>query len=197
MYGATTEGPQTENTPLRPQKPYGAAKVFAHSMVNGYRKDHRVFAVSGILYNHESPRRGEHFVTRKITTSLAKIKLGIVESFAIGNLDAKRDWGFAGDYVKAMWLMLQQQEPDDYVIATCESHSVTELVETAFSCVDLDWKEYMSIDRRLYRPAEIYELRGDPAKARNKLDWQPSVRFEHLIQMMVNSEIESLTHSSR
>ena len=165
-------------------------------MTTNYRQAYDVYAVNGICFNHESPRRGFEFVSRKVTNTVAKIKLGLAKELVLGNLDAKRDWGYAGDYVRAMWLMLQQNEPDDYVIATGESHSVTELVETAFNCVGLDWKEYMSIDRRLYRPGEIHELRGDPAKARNKLGWTPTTTFERLIQMMVNSEIESLTPRS-
>jgi GDPmannose 4,6-dehydratase len=196
MFGNAKETPQNENTSFHPRSPYGISKVAGFQLTENYRQAYNLYAVSGICFNHESPRRGFEFVSRKVTNTVAKIKLGLAKELVLGNLEARRDWGYAGDYVRAMWLMLQQKEPDDYVIATCESHSVTELVETAFRCVDLDWREYMSIDRRLYRPAEIYELRGDPAKAKNKLGWQPSVRFEHLIQMMVNSEMESLTQKS-
>ena len=173
MYGNAKETPQDENTAFHPRSPYGISKVAGFQLTENYRQAYNLYAVSGICFNHESPRRGFEFVSRKVTNTVAKIKLGVAKELALGNLDAKRDWGYAGDYVTAMWLMLQQNEPDDYVIATGESDSVTELVKTAFSYVGLDWKEYMSIDRRLYRPAEIYELRGDPAKAKKKLGWQP------------------------
>src|SRR5215510_7604792 len=196
MYGNAKETPQDENTAFHPRSPYGISKVAGFQLTENYRQAYGIYAVNGICFNHESPRRGFEFVSRKVANSVARIKLGLAKELVLGNLDARRDWGYAGDYVKAMWLMLQQEEPDDYVIATCESHSVTELVEIAFRCVGLDWKDYMSIDRRLYRPAEIYELRGDPAKAKNKLGWQPTVTFEHLIKMMVNSEIEFLTQRS-
>ena len=196
MFGNATESPQNENTSFHPRSAYGISKVAGFHLTTNYRQAYDLYAVSGICFNHESPRRGFEFVSRKITNSVAKIKLGLAKELVLGNLDAKRDWGYAGDYVKAMWLMLQQKEPDDYVIATGESHSVTELIETAFRCVELDWEKYISIDERLYRPTEIYELKGNPAKAKNKLDWQPSVTFEHLIKMMVNSEIESLTRNS-
>jgi len=198
MFGNATETPQSETTSFHPRSPYGISKVAGFHLTTNYRQAYDLYAVNGICFNHESPRRGFEFVSRKVVNTVAKIKLGLAKELVLGNLDAKRDWGYAGDYVRAMWLMLQQNEPDDYVIATGESHSVTELVQTAFNCVGLDWKEYMSIDRRLYRPGEIYELRGDPLKAKNKLGWQPTVTFERLIPMMVNSEIESLTqHSSR
>ena len=198
MFGNATETPQSENTSFHPRSAYGISKVAGFHLTTNYRQAYDLYAVSGICFNHESPRRGFEFVSRKVTNTVAKIKLGLAKELVLGNLDAKRDWGYAGDYVKAMWLMLQQQDPDDYVIATGESHSVTELVETAFGCVGLDWKDYMSIDRRLYRPAEIYELIGDAAKARSQLGWQPTVTFDRLIQMMVSSEMESLTqHSSR
>jgi GDPmannose 4,6-dehydratase len=196
MFGNAKETPQNENTSFHPRSPYGISKVAGFHLTTNYRQAYDLYAVNGICFNHESPRRGFEFVSRKVTNTVAKIKLGLAKELTLGNLDARRDWGYAADYVKAMWLMLQQKEPEDYVIATCESHSVTELVETAFRCAGLDWKEYMSIDRRLYRPAEIYELRGDPAKAKSKLGWQPTVTFEHLIKMMVNSEIESLTQRS-
>ena len=194
MFGNATETPQSENTSFHPRSAYGISKVAGFHLTTNYRQAYDLYAVSGICFNHESPRRGFEFVSRKVTNTVAKIKLGLAKELVLGNLDAKRDWGYAGDYVTAMWLMLQQKDPDDYVIATGESHSVTELVEVAFGCVGLDWKEYMSIDRRLYRAAEIHELRGNPSKAKDKLGWQPSVTFEHLIKMMVDSEIESLTH---
>jgi GDPmannose 4,6-dehydratase len=197
MFGNAKETPQNENTSFHPRSPYGISKVAGFQLTENYRQAYDLYAVSGICFNHESPRRGFEFVSRKVTNTVAKIKLGLAKELVLGNLEARRDWGYAGDYVKAMWLMLQQKEPDDYVIATCESHSVTELVEAAFGCVGLDWKEYMSIDRRLYRPAEIHELRGNPSKAKDKLGWQPTINFDQLIQMMVNAEIESLAqHSS-
>ena len=196
MFGNAKETPQNENTSFHPRSPYGISKVAGFQLTENYRQAYDLFAVSGICFNHESPRRGFEFVSRKVTNTVAKIKLGLAKELVLGNLEARRDWGYAGDFVKAMWLMLQQKEPDDYVIATCESHSVTELVEIAFRCVGLNWKEYMAIDKRLYRPAEIYELKGDPAKAKNKLGWQPTVTFEHLIKMMIDSEIESLTQRS-
>jgi GDPmannose 4,6-dehydratase len=198
MFGNAKETPQNENTSFHPRSPYGISKVAGFQLTENYRQAYDLYAVSGICFNHESPRRGFEFVSRKVTNTVAKIKLGLAKELVLGNLEARRDWGYAGDYVKAMWLMLQQKEPDDYVIATCESHSVTELVEAAFGCVGLDWKEYMSIDRRLYRPAEIHELRGNPSKAKDKLGWQPTINFNQLIQMMVNAEIESLAqHSSK
>jgi len=198
MFGNAKETPQNENTSFHPRSPYGISKVAGFQLTENYRQAYNLYAVSGICFNHESPRRGFEFVSRKITNTVAKIKLGLAKQLILGNLDAKRDWGYAGDYVTAMWLMLQQKNPDDYVIATGESHSVTELVEIAFRSVGLDWKEYISIDQRLYRAAEIYELKGNPAKAKNKLDWEPSVTFEQLIKSMVKSEIESLAqHSSR
>ena len=194
MFGNATETPQSENTSFHPRSAYGISKVAGFHLTTNYRQAYGLHAVSGICFNHESPRRGFEFVSRKVTNTVAKIKLGLAKELVLGNLDAKRDWGYADDYVTAMWLMLQQKDPDDYVIATGKSHSVTELVEAAFGCVGLDWKEYMSIDRRLYRPTEIHELRGNPSKAKDKLGWQPSVTFEQLIKMMVDSEIESLTH---
>jgi len=198
MFGNAKETPQNENTSFHPRSPYGISKVAGFQLTENYRQAYNLYAVSGICFNHESPRRGFEFVSRKITNTVAKIKLGLAKQLVLGNLDAKRDWGYAGDYVTAMWLMLQQKNPDDYVIATGESHSVTELVEIAFRSVGLDSKEYISIDQRLYRPTEIYELKGNPAKAKNKLDWEPSVTFEQLIKSMVKSEIESLAqYSSR
>jgi GDPmannose 4,6-dehydratase len=193
MFGNATETPQNENTSFHPRSAYGISKVAGFHLTTNYRQAYDLYAVSGICFNHESPRRGFEFVSRKVTNTVAKIKLGLAKELVLGNLDAKRDWGYAVDYVRAMWLMLQQKDPDDYVIATCESHSVTELVEIAFRCVELDWKDYMSIDQRLYRPAEIHELRGNPAKATNKLGWKPAVNFEQLIEMMVKAEIASLT----
>ena len=196
MFGNATETPQNENTSFHPRSAYGISKVAGFHLTTNYRQAYDLYAVSGICFNHESPRRGFEFVSRKVTNTVAKIKLGLEKQLVLGNLDARRDWGYASDYVTAMWLMLQHDEPDDYVIATGESHSVTELVQTAFSYVGLDWKEYMSIDRRLYRPAEIYELKGDAAKAKNKLGWQPTLNFERLVQMMVDSEIQTLTQHS-
>jgi len=196
MFGNATETPQNENTSFHPRSPYGISKVAGLHLTTNYRQAYGLYAVSGICFNHESPKRGFEFVSRKVATTVARIKLGLAKELVLGNLDAKRDWGYAGDYVAAMWLMLQQSEPDDYVIATGESHSVTELVETAFGHVGLDWREYMSNDSRLYRPAEIYELRGDASKARNRFGWQPTVSFDRLIEMMVNSEMDFLTRQA-
>lgn len=193
MFGNATETPQNENTSFHPRSPYGISKVAGFHLTTNYRQAYGLYAVSGICFNHESPKRGFEFVSRKVANTVARIKLGLAKELVLGNLDAKRDWGYAGDYVAAMWLMLQQSEPDDYVIATGESHSVTELVETAFGHVGLDWREYMSNDSRLYRPAEIYELKGNAAKARNTLAWQPTVTFDRLIHMMVDAELESLS----
>ena len=165
-------------------------------LTTNYRQAYNLFAVNGILFNHESPRRGFEFVTKKIASTAARIKLGLTKELALGNLDAKRDWGYAHDYVMAMWLMLQQREPDDYVIATGESHTVKEFVEIAFSHLDLDWKKFVTNDTRLFRPAEIYELKGDATKAREKLAWKPSVSFEQLVKMMVESELNALTQRS-
>jgi GDPmannose 4,6-dehydratase len=194
MYGNAKETPQNENTAFHPRSPYGISKVAGFQLTDNYRQAYNLYAVSGICFNHESPRRGFEFVSRKVTNTVARIKLGLAKELVLGNLESKRDWGYAADYVKAMWLMLQQNEPDDYVIATGESHSVTELLQTAFSHVGLDYEKYTTIDERLYRPAEIYELRGDSAKARNKLAWQPTVTFKRLIHMMVDVEIDSLSH---
>ena len=192
MFGNTEETPQNENTSFHPRSPYGVSKVAGLHLTTNYRQGYGLYAVSGICFNHESPRRGFEFVTRKVVNTVARIKLGLANKLLLGNLEARRDWGYAGDYVVAMWLMLQQREPSDYIIATGESHSVTELVQTAFSYVGLDWKEYISIDQRLHRPSELFELRGDPARARNQLGWQPTVSFKQLIQMMVDAEIGSL-----
>jgi GDPmannose 4,6-dehydratase len=184
--------PQNENTPFRPRSPYAAAKAYAFWMVTNYRDAYKMFACNGILFNHESPRRGETFVTRKITRSLARIKLGFENKLYLGNLDAKRDWGFAGDYVEAMWLMLQQDEADDYVIATGESHSVQEFLEEAFSYQGLSWKDYVEIDPRYFRPAEVVSLQGDASKARRKLGWQPKVHFRELVKLMVDADLQAI-----
>ena len=193
MFGKVREVPQTELTPFYPRSPYGVSKVFAHYITVNYRESYELFAVSGILFNHESPRRGLEFVTRKVTDGVARIKLGLARELRLGNLDAQRDWGFAGDYVRAMWLMLQQDEPDDFVVATGESHSVRELVEIAFRHAGLDWQEYVKTDPGLLRPAEVDHLIGDPAKARRVLKWQPSVDFNGLVRMMVDADVARLS----
>jgi GDPmannose 4,6-dehydratase len=195
MYGKVREVPQTELTPFYPRSPYGVSKVFAHYITVNYRESYNLFAASGILFNHESPRRGLEFVTRKVTDGVARIKLGLAESLSLGNLDAQRDWGFAGDYVRAMWLMLQQSQPDDYVIATGESHSVRELVEVAFERVNLDWNKYVRLDPRFLRPAEVDHLIGDSSKGRAALGWQPEVDFIGLVQMMVDADLERLSRT--
>ena len=192
MYGKVREVPQRESPPFYPRSPYGVSKVFAHYLTVNYRESYNLFAVSGILFNHESPRRGLEFVTRKVTDGVARIKLGLAKDLRLGNLDAHRDWGFAGDYVRAMWLMLQQAEADDYVIATGESHSVQELVEIAFSHAGLDWKKFVVTDPAFLRPAEVDHLIGDPAKAREKFGWTPSVTFEGLVKMMVDADLKRL-----
>ncbi len=184
--------PQDENTPFRPRSPYAAAKVYAYWMAANYREAYKIFACNGILFNHESPKRGETFVTRKITRALARIKLGLENQLYLGNLDARRDWGYAGDFVEAMWLMLQQDSPDDYVIATGESHSIKEFLEEAFRYQDLDWKDYVAIDPRYFRPTEVDFLRGDPSKAKRKLGWEPKVEFKHLVRMMVDADLKAL-----
>ena len=196
MYGNAKETPQDEDTAFHPRSPYGISKVAGFQLTENYRQAYKLYAVSGICFNHESPRRGFEFVSRKVINTVARIKLGLAHELVLGNLDAKRDWGYAADYVRAMWLMLQQSEPADYVIATGESHSVKDLVETAFKHVGLDYEKYTTIDDRLYRPSEIYELRGNYAKAKKKLNWEPSVKFDRLIHMMVDSEIASLTERS-
>ncbi len=193
MYGKVREVPQSELTPFHPRSPYGVAKVYGHFITVNYRESYDLFACSGILFNHESPRRGLEFVTRKVTDGAARIKLGLAKELRLGNLDAKRDWGFAGDYVRAMWLMLQQETPDDYVIATGETHSVRELVEVAFGCAGLDWKKYVVQDPALHRPAEVDLLVGDASKARRVLGWTPSVGFEELVRMMVGADLERLS----
>jgi GDPmannose 4,6-dehydratase len=190
MFGKVMAVPQREDTPFYPRSPYGVAKVYGHWATVNYRESFDLFAVSGILFNHESPRRGLEFVTRKVTDAVARIKLGLEHEVRLGNLDAKRDWGFAGDYVRAMWLMLQQEQPDDYVIATGVTHSVEELVEVAFSHVGLDWHDYVVQDPRFMRPAEVDLLIGDPAKAKAKLEWEPEVTFDRLVRMMVDADLE-------
>ena len=190
MFGKIRETPQDERTPLYPRSPYGVAKVYGHWITVNYRESYGIFCCSGILFNHESPRRGLEFVSRKVTSAAAKIKLGLQKELRMGNLDARRDWGFAGDYVEAMWLMLQQKEPEDYVIATGISHSVKDLIKVAFDHVGLDWEEYVVSDPKLFRPAEVDCLLGDPRKAKSILGWQPKVTFEKLIRMMVDADLQ-------
>lgn len=192
MFGKVMEVPQTESTPFYPRSPYGVAKVYGHWITVNYRESYDMFACSGILFNHESPRRGLEFVTHKVTYNVAKIKVGKTKELRLGNLDAKRDWGFAGDYVRAMWMMLQQPTPDDYVIATGETHSVRELCEVAFAHVGLDYRDFVVIDQKFYRPAEVDLLIGDPAKAKQVLGWEPQVGFKALVQMMVDADLEAL-----
>jgi GDPmannose 4,6-dehydratase len=190
MFGKVREVPQTELTPFHPRSPYGVAKVFGHNITMNYRESYGLFACSGILFNHEGPRRGLEFVTRKITNTAARIKLGLEKELVLGNIDAKRDWGYAGDYVKAMWLMLQQDEPDDYVVATGETHSVEEFLEITFTKVGLgNWRDYVRQDPKFFRPAEVDLLIGDPTKARTKLGWKPEVSFEQLVDMMVAHDL--------
>ncbi len=190
MFGRAAEAPQRETTPFHPRSPYACAKVYAHWQTINYREAYALFASNGILFNHESPRRGENFVTRKITRSATRIKLGLQDKLALGNLDARRDWGFAGDYVEAMWMMLQQERPDDFVIATGKTHSVHEFLERVFDRVKLDWRKYLETDPRYLRPAEVDLLQGDSTKARRMLGWQPQVNFDRLIEMMVESDLE-------
>jgi GDPmannose 4,6-dehydratase len=190
MFGAVKEEPQNEHTRFWPRSPYGVAKVYGHWITVNYRESYGIFACSGILFNHESPRRGKEFVSRKVTDAVARIKLGVQEKLLLGNLGAMRDWGFAGDYVRAMWLMLQQDQPDDYVVATGQQHSVRELVELAFGYVDLNWEEYVEVDPKLMRPAEVYTLCGDATKARTRLGWEPTVTFAELVRMMVDADLE-------
>ncbi len=192
LYGKVQEIPQTEKTPFYPRSPYGVAKLYSYWITVNYRESYGLFACNGILFNHESPRRGETFVTRKVTRAAAAIKLGLQDKLFLGNLDAKRDWGFAGDYVEAMWLMLQQDEPDDYVIATGITHSVSDLLDEAFGYLDLDWRKHVEIDPRYFRPAEVDLLIGDASKARRKLGWQPRVTFRELIRMMVDADMKSV-----
>jgi GDPmannose 4,6-dehydratase len=190
MFGKVQEVPQRETTPFYPRSPYGVAKVYAHWITVNYRESYGMFCSSGILFNHEGPRRGREFVTRKITHAVARIKLGLQHELRLGNLDSKRDWGYAGDYVRAMWLMLQQDQPQDYVVATGETHSVREFVEAAFTCADLDWKKYVVQDPALIRPAEVDLLVGDPAKARRVLGWKPEITFPALVRMMVHADLK-------
>src|SRR5690606_27507157 len=186
-----------ETTPFHPRSPYGVAKVYGHWITVNYRESYGMFACSGILFNHESPRRGIEFVTREVTDGVARIKLGLQNELRLGNLDARRDWGFAGDYVKAMWLMLQQDEPDDYVVATGETHSVQELVEIAFRHVGLDWRDHVVVDEKYVRPAEVDLLIGDASKAREKLGWRQEASFEELVRMMVDSDLERVGRLSK
>jgi GDPmannose 4,6-dehydratase len=192
MFGKVLEVPQNESTPFHPRSPYGVAKVYGHWITVNYRESYGMYCCSGMLFNHESSRRGREFVTRKVTDGVARIKLGLATELRLGNLDAKRDWGYAADYTEAMWLMLQQPEPDDYVIATGQTHSVRELVEVAFGCVGLDWQKHVVIDPALIRPAEVDLLVGDATKARTKLGWQPKVTFAELVEMMVRADLERL-----
>jgi len=191
MFGKVRETPQTENTPFHPRSPYGISKVAGFDLTRNYRESYNLFGCNGILFNHESPRRGYEFVTRKITSTVARIKKGSEKELRLGNLDAKRDWGFAGDFVKAMWLMLQQDEPDDYVIATNETHSVKEFCQLAFDHAGLNWKDHVAVDERYYRPAEVQLLQGDYTKGRKILKWEPTVKFEELVRMMVDADMNN------
>ena len=193
MFGKVRETPQTELTPFYPRSPYGVAKAYGHYITVNYRESYGLFAVSGILFNHESPRRGLEFVTRKVTDGVAKIKCGVANELRLGNLDAKRDWGFAGDYVRAMWLMLQQDTPDDYVVATGKTWTVQQLVECAFAAADLDWTGFVKIDEHFMRPAEVDLLVGDPSRAEKELGWKPAVSFEKMIEMMVTHDIDRIS----
>ncbi|MGA3037332.1 MAG: GDP-mannose 4,6-dehydratase [Vulcanimicrobiaceae bacterium] len=192
MFGKVREVPQTEDTPFYPRSPYGVAKVYGHYITVNYRESYDIFAVSGICFNHESPRRGREFVTRKISDGVARIKLGLAKELRLGNLDAKRDWGYALDYVRGMWMMLQHNTPEDFVLATGRTHTVKEFVRLAFECVDLNWEKYVVVDPRFYRPAEVDMLVGDPAKAKRLLGWEPEVSFEQLAEMMVRADVERL-----
>jgi GDPmannose 4,6-dehydratase len=192
MFGKVQETPQTERTPFWPRSPYGVAKVYAHWITVNYRESYGMFAVNGILFNHESPRRGKEFVTRKITYGAARIKLGLQQELKLGNLDARRDWGFAGDFVRAMWMMLQQSEPEDFVVATGQMHTVREVVQLAFAHVGLDWKKHVVTDATLLRPAEVNELCGDATQARAKLGWRPEVQLPDLVAMMVDADLEQV-----
>lgn len=194
MYGKVVETPQTEKTPFYPRSPYGCAKVYSFWQTVNYREAYGLFACNGILFNHESPRRGETFVTRKITRAATRIKLGLQDKLFLGNLEAKRDWGFAGDYVEANWLMLQQDKPDDYVVATGESHSVREFVDEVFSYLDLDWQKYVEIDQRYFRPTEVDYLQGDASKAKKVLKWEPKVTFKELARLMTDADMEIAEH---
>jgi GDPmannose 4,6-dehydratase len=196
MFGKVRQVPQNELTPFYPRSPYGVSKVFAHYITVNYRESYNLFAVSGMLFNHESPRRGLEFVTRKVSDGVARIKLGLADTLSVGNLDAHRDWGFAGDYVRMMWMMLQQDRADDYVIATGVSHSVQELVEIAFAHAGLDWQKYVRMDPALLRPAEVDHLLGDASKARAELGWAPTVAFKELVEMMVDADLQLLSSSA-
>ena len=193
MFGKVKESPQNEDTPFYPRSPYGVAKVYGHYITVNYRESYGIFACCGILFNHESPRRGREFVTRKITDGVARIKLGKAEKLHMGNLDAERDWGYAGDYVRAMWMMLQQDEPDDYVVGTGVTHSVREFAEKAFDRVGLNWEDHVVLDEHLLRPAEVEHLRADASKAGAKLGWEPTVSFDDLVNMMVDADMERLS----
>ena len=193
MFGKVQSVPQKETTPFYPRSPYGVAKLYGHWITINYRESYDLFACSGILFNHESPRRGLEFVTRKVTDAAVRIKLGQMKELRMGNLDSRRDWGFAGDFVKAMWLMLQQDAPDDYVISTGETHSIRELLKTAFDCLELDYEKYVVIDPNFVRPSEVDLLLGDSSKAKEKLGWEPTVRFEKLIHMMVESDLKRIS----
>lgn len=195
MFGKVRETPQTENTPFYPRSPYGVAKVFGHYITVNYRESYGLFACSAIGFNHESPRRGMEFVTRKVTHQVARIKCGLSKKLLMGNLDSKRDWGFAGDYVRGMWLILQQSEPEDFVLATGKTHSVRDLLEAAFDAAGLDWQKYVEIDPKLIRPAEVDSLCGNATKAHEKLRWEPRVGFEELIRMMVKADMEAIRKS--
>ena len=197
MFGKVQEVPQRETTPFYPRSPYGVATVYGHWITVNYRESYDLFACSGILFNHESPRRGLEFVTRKVSHGVALIKLGLARELRLGNLEARRDWGFAGDYVKAMWLMLQQDQPEDYVVGTGETHSVRELCEVAFDHVGLDWQQYVVADRQFYRPAEVDLLVSDPSRARKSLGWEPRVSFEGLVRMMVDADLKQLQATTR
>ena len=190
LFGKVRQSPQSETTPFYPRSPYGVSKVYAHWITINYRESYDLFACNGILFNHESPRRGLEFVTRKITYGVARIKHGRAQELALGNLDARRDWGFAGDFVRAMWLMLQQDEPDDFVIATGTDRTIREFCRVAFACADLDWEQYVTVDERFLRPAEVEILRGDPSKARRVLGWEPKVPFEEMVRLMVERDLE-------
>ena len=197
MFGKVQAVPQIESTPFYPRSPYGVAKLYGHWITVNYRESYDLFACSGILFNHESPRRGKEFVTRKISDGVARIKLGLASELRLGNLDAQRDWGFAGDYVRAMWMMLQQEQADDYVVATGRTHAVREFVRLAFAAVDLDWERYVVVDPRYYRPAEVDLLVGDPSKAKRVLGWTPEVSFEQLVEQMVHADLDRLRPLAR
>ena len=190
LFGKVSESPQSETTPFYPRSPYGVSKLYAHWITINYRESYDLYACNGILFNHESPRRGLEFVTRKITHAVASIKHGQAKQLPLGNLDARRDWGFAGDFVRAMWLMLQQDTPDDFVIATGVDRTIREFCQTAFACVDLDWEQYVTLDKRFLRPAEVEILRGDPSKAKRVLAWEPEVSFEEMVRLMVERDLE-------